>query len=433
MLVMATIQEQLKKLPDNPGIYLFYNTEKELIYVGKATSLKNRVKSYFIGKRYSRPIENMIHEVVNIKWKETDSVLEAVILESICIKKYQPKYNVLGKDNKSWNYIVITRDEYPRVETAREYELQQLTEAELKKNYLHIFGPYPGLNRRATMKLLARLFNLSFCKPNQDRPCLYYEMGQCFGVCGGKITAKEYKERAIKPLVVLLRGQKKRLLSMIEKRMKQAAKDHDYEEAARLRDQLAALYRIHDIALLNESFFEDAGTDKFVPFTPATISAEDRKTQKESNDLVRIEGYDISNLGATGKVGSMVVFVHGEPDKRKYRRFRIKTVEGQSDVDCLAEVLERRLNHVEWPLPVLFLIDGGKPQVNRAQQILRDRNIAVPVVGIAKGPERKRNDFIFGDTKTRDVIRWVSENQRLLIKVRDEAHRFAISYQRKIR
>lgn len=407
---MEHIKQILQQLPDSPGIYLFYNAKKQLIYVGKATSLKNRVKSYFIGKKTPRPIEEMIHEVENIRHIVTESVLEAVILESVYIKKYKPVYNVIGKDDKSWNYILITKDEYPLVNTMREHELKQLTTEEKRKQFLYIFGPFPGLNTKATMKLLRQLFHFCNCRPGQ-KSCLYYQMGQCFGVFKREISPAEYREKVVQPLVLLLRGEKKRLLTKLEREMKQAAKQHQFEEAARLRNQLQSLYRIHDIALINKSFFDADG-------------------KKQS--ALRIEGYDISNLGMTGKVGSMVVFEQGEPAKAHYRKFKIKTVEGQSDVDCLQEVLERRLKHTEWPYPALFLIDGGKPQVNRVVRVVKSFGLSIPVVGIAKGPERKRNDFILGSTK-KEFIRFVHENQEILIKVRDEAHRFAITYQRKVR
>ncbi len=457
-------KEEIQFLPDAPGIYLFYNHERGLIYVGKATSLKNRVKSYFVLRHGSgqviRPIEQMIHEVADIRWKETDSALEAVILESITIKKYQPKYNVLGKDNKSWNYIVITKDEYPGVETMRQYELEQMTPVEIKKRYRHIFGPYPGLNRRATMKLLARLFHISFCeaspasafrgKGKQPRPCLYYEMGQCFGVCIRALSGADYKERVIRPLVTLLRGQKKKLLRLLEARMEAESRAHHFEEAARLRDQLVSLRRIHDIAILNESFVKDPTLGPTALAGRARLAAEEvgrvtplllpptrgesdtRQAPRSSLELVRVEGYDISNLGPTGQVGSMVVFVHGEPDTRQYRKFRIRDVAGQSDVDCLAEVIERRLNHDDWPLPAVFLVDGGKPQLNRVKQILEKRKVRIPVIGIAKGPERKRNDFFLGSTEP-EFIRWADSHREMLIRVRDEAHRFAVQYQRRTR
>lgn len=429
------IIEKLAQLPEAPGIYLFYNASGVLVYVGKATSLKSRVRSYFIKVQNSRPIEQMIHEVVDIRWKIMDSVLESIIIESLYIKKYQPKYNVLGKDDKSWNYIVITRDEYPRVDTGREYDLEQLSDEEKKERFAYIFGPYPGLHRRAAMKLLARLFHISFCEPGQKRPCLYYEMGQCLGVCTREISPRDYKRLVITPLVLLLKGQKKRVIQQLEKEMNLRAVAEDFEAAGRLRDQVAALERIQDITLLNESFLRDPDMKKIQQLVHVgRVGKKDsRKTAgEESLRITRIEGYDISNLGVTGKVGSMVVFVHGEPEKRYYRKFRIRSVEGQSDVDCLAEVIERRLNHPEWPLPALFLVDGGKPQLNRVKEIFARRGINVPLIGIAKGPERKRNDIFFAEA-TPELVHWANANQRLLIRVRDEAHRFAIAYQRNTR
>ncbi len=413
------IENKLKKLPNTPGIYLFYNKKKELIYVGKATSLRSRVSSYFRGARTSRPIEQMIHKIADIKVKETDSVLEAVILEANYIKKYQPKYNVDGKDDKSWNYIVITNDEYPSVKTVRSHEFdKQIKQNEQRKHIKHLFGPYPGLKTREMMKLLRRLFSVSTCRPNKNsKPCLYYQMEQCLGVCTGEISSADYKRKVIRPLVTFLGGGKKRLVKSFIVQMKKAAKEENFEEAARLRNQIGALERIHDIALLNKSFFDHQ-----------------QSTINDRGSLIvdRVEGYDISNLGDKGKVGSMVVFDQSGPVKSQYRKFKIKTVEGQSDVDCLDEVLRRRLRHSEWTFPNIFLIDGGKPQVNRVKKILQELKIDIPVVGIAKGAARKKNEFIFA-TKNRDLIKWVNQNQDLLIQVRDEAHRFAIQYQRKLR
>lgn len=421
------IKEILKKLPDQPGVYLYYNAQGELVYVGKATSLKDRVRSYFARPGTSRPIEQMLHLVTDIKWKTTDSVLEAVILESVYIKKYLPVYNVIGKDNKSWNYITISNDEYPVVATLRQHDLvrlQQRTGKSVPPEFTEIFGPYPGLNMAAALKILRRLFWFSTCqkikhtkKNPAGRPCFYYQIGECLGVCTGEISAEEYKRRVIRPLTMFLRGNKQALIKDIEKNMKRASKQENYEEAGRLRDQLKALLRIHDVALLSKDFFA-------YPEVPAP----------GTNDLrvTRIEGYDISNLGASGKVASMVVFDNAGPIKSEYRKFHIKTVSGQSDVDSLDEVIRRRLRHGDWSMPEVFLIDGGPPQVNRVVSILQSLGVSVPVVGIAKGPERKRNDFFLGN-KDRAFVRWVSEHQELLIRVRDEAHRFAITFQRSTR
>jgi excinuclease UvrABC nuclease subunit len=227
---------------------------------------------------------------------------------------------------------------------------------------------------------------------------------------------------------------------MIKRQMNRAAHSEHFELAARYRNQLQSLTRLQDVAILNQSFFTDTLVAQVLPRNK-TIARAHRTAAVTvgSYNIERIEGYDISNLGTTGKVGSMVVFTHGEADKGQYRKFKIRHVEGQSDVDCMAEMIERRLNHAEWPLPFAFLIDGGKPQVNRVKAVLAKRNVTIPVVGIAKGPERKRNDFEFGtapsdDTEAqREFIRWVAVNQETLIRVRDEAHRFAIGYQRKLR
>lgn len=413
MTTQKTISETLAALPDSPGIYLYYSAAGELIYVGKATSLRSRVKSYFRGQRTPRPIEEMIHEVARIETKVTESVLEAVILEAIYIKKHQPKYNVLGKDSKSWNYIAFTNEPYPAVVTVRQHEVDLLADTPglLKKKYSYFFGPFPGLNTRAAMKILRRLFRFSTCRPGATRPCLYYEMGQCLGVCIGAITETEYERMVLRPLRWFLLGKKKAVLHEFAKQMKAAAKGERYEEAARLRDQLSALQRIHDVTLIDKSFFENE------------IFATAR------GQVQRVEGYDISNLGASDKVASMVVFNAHGPVKSEYRKFNIKTVIGQSDVDSLAEVLSRRFKHSEWQRPDAILIDGGRPQVNKVKKVFKELGVTVPFVGIAKGPERKRNDFIVG-TPDKKFIEWVSTHREFLIQVRDEAHRFAITFNR---
>jgi excinuclease UvrABC nuclease subunit len=466
------VKKKLKNIPDKSGVYLFYDAKKELIYVGKATSLKNRVKSYFQGTRGGRPIEKFVSEILDIKYKVTDSVLEAIILEANLIKEKKPKYNILGRDDKSWNYIVITKDDYPRVQTVRQHEFKNVRNTKTTKlrNFEHIFGPYPGLNTKATMKLLRRMFTFSTCqnKQSKGRPCFYYQIKQCLGVCTGEISPTEYKKKVIKPLVTLLKGRKKELIKSLEVKMRKSAKEHEFEEAARLRNQVAKLQRIQDIALLNKSFVDRVGDyrlqttdysqsvtiDRSTPGQPLSL-----RDSPSPSTVVRIEGYDISNLGATGAVGSMVVFEHGEPKKSDYRKFKIKTVYGQSDVDCLEEVLTRRLRHATviptghpsagkgqrskvksffWPLPNVFLIDGGKPQVNRAKKVLKEFEVNLPVVGIAKGPDRKKNEIVLEMKKYRNeemkgFVRWVYSNTKLLIQVRDEAHRFAITYQKKLR
>lgn len=397
---MAKWQNKIKNIPDSPGIYLFYKG-KELVYIGKATSLRSRVRSY-LNPKTLRPIEIMMKDVSDVKWKTTDSVLEAVILEANHIKQFKPRYNVKEKDDKSWNFFVITKEDFPKLLAVREKNLE-------KEKYLYVFGSYAEMKTAQILKILHSLFKVSRCSPNQKRPCFDYQLNHCLGVCTNEISSGEYKEKVIKPLVLFLKGKKKRLITSLEKKMKEASKAEDFEEAKRLRDQIFSLGKIRDFALLDKSFLG-------------------KPLIKEELTIKRIEGYDVSNLGNEAMVGSMVVFDSRGPVKSQYKKFRIKTVVGQSDVDCLKEILERRLKHSEWPMPDLILVDGGKPQVNIAKKILKREGMEIPVVGIAKGAERKKNEFFFD--KNNDLI---EGNKELLIKVRDEAHRFAVNYQREVK
>lgn len=391
-------KEKIKNIPDRPGIYLFYKG-KDLIYVGKATSLKSRVRSYLNPKTF-RPIETLIHEVNKIRVKETESVLEAIILEAEYIKKFKPKYNAIGKDDKSWNYLVVTKEDFPKLIGVRERNLEN--------NYLYTFGPFAQIKISEILKLLHSLFKVSRCSPNARRHCFDYQLGNCLGVCTNEISSKDYKKKVIKPLVLFLKGQKKKLIKELKKEMREASLKDNFEEAKRLRNQIFSLEKIRDFSLLDKSFLEE--------------------NLKDNKYFKRIEGYDISNLGKTNKVGSMVVFIDGAPSKKDYKKFKIKTVEGQSDVDCLKEVLERRLKHKEWKFPQMILVDGGIQQVNAAKKVL---NKKIFILGIAKGKTRKKNELVFG-LKNKEFVDWVNENKDILVRVRDEAHRFAIKYQRRL-
>jgi len=408
---MNKLTAKLKLLPDTPGIYLYFNKKKELIYVGKATNLRSRVKSYFAGQKTPRPIEEMIHEVADLKIITTDSVLEAIILEAAYIKQHKPIYNVLGKDDKSWNYLIITNEQYPRLISMRKHELDQIVTKEKQNIYAEIFGPFPGLNTRDTIKILRRLFGFCSCKP-QDKSCLYYQMGLCYGIYKQEISPAEYRRRVIMPLRFFLRGNKKEVIKRFEKEMSIAAKNEAFELAATLKYKIHSLQKIQDIALINKSFFA--------------------RPKDTTDQHIRVEGYDISNLGTTNKVGSMVVSINGDIEKSQYRKFKIKDVVGQSDVDCLAEMLERRFKHTEWKYPDAVMVDGGLPQVNRAKKVIKSFGLTIPVVGIAKGAKRDKNEFVLGTTNKAFIL-FVNQHKDELIVLRDEAHRFAITFQRSTR
>lgn len=413
---MSYLEKKIKNLPEQPGIYLFYNKKGDLVYVGKATSLKNRVRSYFLKPKTFRPIEVMMPQVADIQWKETDSALEALLLEANYIKKFKPKYNVKEKDDKSWNYLALTKENFPKLEPIRERELDLLKGKE-KKKFKYIFGPYAQVKLAEVLKILHSLFKVSRCSPpsvsGKKRPCFDYQLGHCLGVCVGEISRTDYKEKVVQPLVAFLRGKKSSLLKSLNKKMKQASQAENFEEAKRLRDQIFSLRKIKDFSILDKSFLEN-------------------QDFKKGLKIRRIEGYDISNLGTEAKVGSLVVFNEKGPVKKEYKKFRIKTIQGQSDVDCLKEVLERRVKHKDWSWPEVILVDGGKPQVNAVQKIIKQSGQYVFVVGIAKGKDRKKNEFIFSE-RNFDFLEWVKNNEQLLIKARNEAHRFAIEYQRHLK
>jgi excinuclease ABC subunit C len=271
----------IENIPDNPGIYLFYNNKKELIYVGKATSLKSRVRSYFSNTKDNRPIQTLIDEVDDIKYKETDSAIEAAILEANYIKKFKPRYNVKGKDDKTFNYLYLTKEDFPKLKTVREHQLKEIGEVK------YLFGPYPNIKTSEMVKILHSLFFVSRCNPNQKRPCFDYQIKQCLGVCINKIDKKEYNKKVIKPLIDFLRGNKKKVIRDLEKQMKEVSLKKEFEEAQRIKIQIGKLQKIQDISFINRSFIED---------------------EVEKEKIKRIEGYDISNLGKDNKVGSMVVF-----------------------------------------------------------------------------------------------------------------------------
>jgi len=403
--IPKTIKIKNNKLPDSPGVYLMKNKAGEVIYVGKATSLKNRVSSYF-NKAHDNRIAKLVSEIFQIDYKPTDSVLEALILEAEYIKTIQPKYNIKAKDDRSWIYLTINKDEYPKIELIRGLELKTIN----SKQFKYIFGPYQSKKiLESILDIIRRVIPFSTCRPNQGKPCFYRHLKRCPGVCTGEITSSEYK-KIIKHISLLFQGKKNELLKSIKKSMVESAKNLDYEKATIFRNQIKNLLRIKDVSLLQkENYF----------------------SQKNKEEFFRIEGYDISNISGTSAVGSLVVAENGELNKSQYRKFRIKSIHQISDTGMLQEVLERRFKN-SWPYPDLIMIDGGLGQVNIATRVLQKFNLEIPIIGIAKGADRKNNRFVFNKDsfKIKDKI---AKSKILLIKLRDEAHRFAIEFHRNIR
>ena len=381
---------KIKRFSDTPGVYFMRDKNRRVLYIGKASSLKRRVLSYFQRPQEDR-IEKMLSQVNSIDIQKTDSVIEALLKENELIKKFQPKYNVKLKDDKTFLGIFITKEDWPKVMPAR------ITEKLPKGEF---YGPFPQSSSvRDALQVIRKIFPFRYsCEPNSGKACFEYHMGLCPGVCVGKLTKAEYQSTILQ-IKLFLKGKKKQVIKNIEKEMKLAAKNLEFEKAAKLRDRIFALKHIQDVAL---------------------IQAEDMQVQ---NDIPkRIEAYDISNISGQFAVGSMVVFTEGLIDKNQYRKFKIKDIKGINDVKDIKEILDRRLKHKEWSYPNLIIIDGGRGQVNGAKEVLSQNKIDIPVIGIAKGPKRDKN-LIIQDKE-------LNIDKKLLLRIRDEAHRFAISYYR---
>lgn len=389
-------EKYYKNLPSNPGVYLMKNNKEEIIYIGKAANLKERVKSYFIGKR-NRKTKKLVKEIKEIDFKKTDSVIEALILEAKLIKKHKPFFNVKEKDNRSFLYVAITNEKFPRVILVRGRNKDKIKG--------DLFGPFTSSSSiREALRIIRKIFPYNLHKKNKigkfKRPCMDYQIGLCPGTCVGKIEKEGYMEN-IKNIKKLLKGKKKTLLEELKGKMKKYAKEKKYRKASNLKKQINALQHIQDIALIKE----------------------DGIKENNESEGKRIEGYDISNISGKLAAGAMVVFNGNRSVKSEYRKFKIRTVKKANDIAMIKEVLERRFNN-SWPLPDLILIDGGKPQVNVVKEVLEEEGLSIPVVGIAKGKERKKNEII----GNKDGVK-----KKTLIKVRDEAHRFALKYHKKLR
>lgn len=427
-MIPAEIKIKNQSLPDSPGVYFFYNKVGFLLYVGKATSLKKRVGSYFT-KAHDRRIAEMVEQIVRIDYIETPTVIEALVLEANQIKARRPKYNILERDDKSFLYLTITNENFPRPILYRGLELErfgvnpfsQELSPKAKKQFLAVFGPYTSSAAlRKALDLVRKIIPWSDCQPpaitGKTKACFNVHIGRCPGVCSGAISKQDYR-KIIKQLVLFFEGKKLRLVSQMKKDMTKSSKENKFEEAAKLRNKIFALEHIQDVAVISREDYD-------LPLT---------KIKTEGTDVMgRIEAYDISNISGTSSVGSMVVFEEGQPIKKLYRKFKIKTIKGTNDVAMLEEVLRRRLKHTEWPLPEVFIIDGGEGQINRVARVLYEAGVKTPLIGIAKGFNRKQDRLVF-DNNNRELARLAVVGKEIFQQARDEAHRFAVKYHRLVR
>ncbi len=398
------------KLPNSPGVY-FFLSGKKVLYVGKATNLKDRARSYFskdLLETRGPLLVKMLEEARSIKFIQTDSVLEALVLEAHEIKKHLPAYNTLEKDNTSFNYVVLTKEKFPRVLVVRGRNLG-VEENEYEK----VYGPFPhGGELREALRIIRKIFPFrDKCIPYEEqRPlarmarlggCFNAQIRLCPGVCSGMCSEKEYRV-ILRHLKLFFEGKKKELVKELIKEMKINAKEKNFEKAGEIKKTIFALNHIHDVALMKRG---------------------------QSKARLRIEAYDIAHLSGRSTVGVMVVIEDGEKKVTDYRKFKIRGENGRVRVDDtvnLAEVLTRRLNHPEWPMPDLIVIDGGIGQVNSAKKILKEKGVDIEIVSVVKDERHRPKDFL-GSKKM------VNEHKHEILLANSEAHRFAIAYHRKAR
>lgn len=553
---MFIIEEELKKLPAKPGVYIMHGEKDEIIYVGKAISLKNRVRQYFQSSRNKgAKIERMVTHITRFEYIITDSELEALVLECNLIKEHRPKYNTMLKDDKSYPFIKVTVNEpYPRVLFARR----------MKKDKARYFGPYTsGGAVKDVIELVRKLYQVRSCNRNlprdtgKDRPCLYYHMKQCKAPCQGYISQEEYRKN-INKVIKFLNGDFQDTISELMEKMQKASEEMRYEDAMEYRDLIRSIEKIgerqkitgygqedRDIiavamdesedlrdqdAVVQVFFIRDGkliGRDHFylrvakgdtksqvlssflkqfyagTPFISSEIMlqseiedaeiieewlttrrkqkvhirvpkkgtkeklvelalenarmvlSKDRERIKREEgrtigavheveewlglkNVVRMEAYDISNISGFESVGSMVVYEKGRPKRSDYRKFKIKWVQGPNDYASMEEVLTRRFTHESngefdsfARLPDLILMDGGRGQVNIALKVLNDLGIRIPVCGMVKDDHHRTRGLYFNNVEI--PIDTSSEGFRLITRIQDEAHRFAIEYHRSLR
>lgn len=437
-LKSPNLKHKVKSISTSPGIYQYFDTNDQIIYVGKAKNLRNRVRSYFaVNLEPNSKTAVLVSQIRKIVYIETLSELEALILEAALIKKHQPKYNIALKDDKSYLYIVIRPEHFeidghkisiPKVLAARE--------TDLKKTDI-TFGPYPHGNKaKDILRSLRKIIPYRDCSTSKfkkhqklNSPCLYGHIGLCQAPCTDKVSPERYKKE-IRKIKSLLAGDSSAFLKSIEKEMKKASKAQNFEEAAYYRDILSKFRYIRQKFSRAQQYIDN-------PYLVEDLREKSLTQIKDTlpflEDLPeRIECYDISNISGTDAVGSMVVALNGEVSKQEYRRFKIKTKNSPDDFAMMAEVLTRRLKK-DWAVPDLLVLDGGKGQLSAVQKVLNKLNLDTPMIGLAK----KFETIVYIDPETLNFVEINlprdSEGLKLLQRLRDEAHRFAQAYHHKLR
>lgn len=401
-------------LPDKPGVYLFMDRSYNVVYIGKAKSLKKRVMSHFSGKDLSLKHMAMLSQVRTVDYITTKNEKEALILEDQLIKNLKPRYNVALRDDKSYPYLEVTKGE--------EYPFLRITRKTDNPDSLY-FGPFPNVRDiRTAKKVVDKIFPLRKCKKfnKKERPCLNYQIGRCLSPCTDKTDKKTYHE-IVEELVMFLSGKHERLIQRLENRMNSHKEKREYEQAANIRDQIEELKNIFPMVNIRKISRKKVETLKKI---------DPLFTLKEVLDMEHkptvIEGFDISHTSSKEAAGSMVYFRESEPDKSRYRKFKIKQQETSDDLKMLKEVIYRRIKrliHEDRSLPDILVIDGGKAQEKVAREVAESFNLKnVRVISIAK---KKGNIYYKGKKLKLDKN---SSAFKLIKRINNESHRFAHSY-----
>ena len=392
------------KLPQKPGIYMFCDKNKKILYIGRATILKDRVKSYFssnLMKDRGPLIQEAVNKSTNIKTTQTKTVLDAIILEAYLIKKHKPVYNTKEKDNKSFSFIVITNEKFPKILSMRGREISKT----LKKSEIsYQFGPFANNNiLKEVLKITRKIFPFRdkcrvYNKDKETKPCFNWELGLCPGTCGNKMNEKEYK-KTIKEIVMFFEGKKEKLIKKLYKEMCKYAKKKEFENAQKTKTKIYLLEHINDITLIKKQNVEGA------------------------RSFFRIEGYDVSHTFGKNAVGVMVVCEDDIFKKKDYRKFNINTSSDGDDIGATKEILERRFKHTEWQLPNLIVIDGGKAHIKTAKSVMKKEGYSIPVVSVVKDIKHSAREILgsklFIDLETN------------ILSVNAESHRFSLASHKK--
>jgi excinuclease ABC subunit C len=416
------IRQELDKLalPNEPGVYFFFGapkrgdgTDREILYIGKATSLRDRVRSYFapdIIKTRGAHIVDMVFKAETVTYESTRTVLEALILEANLIKKYKPYYNTKEKDDKSFNCVVITKEDYPRIILVRQKDLDTRTKTvTLPRLGLHntaydtVFGPFPsGPSIREALKIIRHIFPFrDRASAQKDKEAFYRQIGLAPDVSNAE-AGKEYRKN-VGRIKMILQGKMQPLIKGLKKEMLAAAKAEQFEEAELLKQKVFALEHIQDVSLIKRDLERTSGESVF-----------------------RLEAYDIAHLSGKQMVGVMTVIENSTTNKNEYRKFIIRGFDKANDAGALREMLVRRLAHTEWPYPNAMVVDGNIIQINVAKDVLGELQLDIPIIAVTKD-ERHRPKSISGRQD------FIEAHKFAILLANSEAHRFAITFHKQKR